>query len=157
MSSPFMKKCIHTMNQMWEFHSEIVEGKHRILFPKLFWLSVRKKHSIDCKKNLNFKVKDQEFAKKNEITRPIYLNSERSVQFLKQNAFWNCSWRFSRSNTSEQLEFKSEKIIWIYKSAGKVRKTILCQKLFLGHPCTCYVIKFCNFHWKQGPVRLDRK
>ena len=27
-----------------------------------------------------------------------------------------------RSNTSEQLEFKLEKIIWIWKHPGKVRK-----------------------------------
>ena len=34
-------------------------------------------------------------------------------QFLKQNAFLTCSWRFLRSNTLEQLEFKLEKIIGI--------------------------------------------
>ena len=31
----------------------------------------------------------------------------------QQNAFLTCSWRFLRSNTLEQLEFKLEKIIGI--------------------------------------------
>ena len=38
-----------------------------------------------------------------------FLNSERSVQFLKQNTFLTCSRKFLRSNTVEQLEFKLEK------------------------------------------------
>ena len=38
-----------------------------------------------------------------EITRTIYSNSERSEQFLKQNAFLTCSWRFLRSSIFEQL------------------------------------------------------
>ena len=38
-----------------------------------------------------------------EITRAIYWNSERSKQFLKQNAFLTCSWRFLRSNTLEKI------------------------------------------------------
>ena len=33
-----------------------------------------------------------------EIARTICLNSERSDQFLKQNAFLSCSWRFLRSD-----------------------------------------------------------
>ena len=32
------------------------------------------------------------------ITRTIFSNSKRSEQFLKQNAFLTCSWRFLRSN-----------------------------------------------------------
>ena len=32
---------------------------------------------------------------------------------IKQNPFLTCSWRFLRSNISEQLEFKLEKIIGI--------------------------------------------
>ena len=56
-----------------------------------------------------------------EITRTIYWNSERSVQFLKQNGFFlPGSWRFP--NTLEQLESKLEKIIVIQKPTGKVRK-----------------------------------
>ena len=44
-----------------------------------------------------------------KITRTIDLNRERSVQFLKQNAFLTYSWRFPRSNTLDQLEFKLKK------------------------------------------------
>ena len=55
-----------------------------------------------------------------EITRTIYLNSERSDQFLKQEAFLTCSWRFLGSNILEQLWSKLKKIIGIKKSAGKV-------------------------------------
>ena len=46
-----------------------------------------------------------------EMTRTTHSNSERSDQFLKQNAFLTYSWRFLRSNTLEQ--FKLEKIIEI--------------------------------------------
>ena len=45
----------------------------------------------------------QRICKFFEITRSIYSNSERSVQFLKQNAFLTCSCRFLRSNTLEQF------------------------------------------------------
>ena len=45
-----------------------------------------------------------------------------SVQCLKQNAYFTYSWRFLRSNTIEQLKFKLEKIIWIQKPTGKVKK-----------------------------------
>ena len=47
------------------------------------------------------------------------------MQILKTNAFLTYSWRFLRSNKLEQLGFKLEKIIWILKPAGKVRKGIL--------------------------------
>ena len=35
-----------------------------------------------------------------EITQTSYSNSERSEQFMKQNAFLTYSWRFLRSNDS---------------------------------------------------------
>jgi hypothetical protein len=41
--------------------------------------------------------------------------------FVKQNSLIY-SWRFLKSNTSEQLEFNLEKIIGSYKHEGKVRK-----------------------------------
>ena len=44
--------------------------------------------------------------------------------------FLTCSWRFLISNRLEQLQFKLEKIIGIYKNAGKVRNGILLPKLF---------------------------
>ena len=46
----------------------------------------------------------------NQVTRTIYSDNERSEQFLKQNGFLTCSWRFLRSNKSKQLEFKLEKL-----------------------------------------------
>jgi len=51
-----------------------------------------------------------------EITRTIYLNSERSEQFLKQNAFLTYSWRFMKTNKLKQLEFKN-----MQKNAVKFR------------------------------------
>ena len=56
-----------------------------------------------------------------ELTRTSYSNCERSVQFLKHNALLTYSWRFFRPKILEQLEFKLEKIIGIYKPTGKVR------------------------------------
>ena len=38
-----------------------------------------------------------------------------------ENVFLTYSWRFLMSNKLEQLEFKLEKIIGIYKHAGKIR------------------------------------
>ena len=62
---------------------------------------------------LKFEAEGQEFAKKIEINRRIYLNSERSEQFLKHNAFLTSCWRFLRSNPLEQLRL--EKLIGIKK------------------------------------------
>ena len=64
-------------------------------------------------KNFFSEAEGREFAKYFKITRIINSNSERSVQFMKNNAFLTCSWRFLRANTLEQLEFKLEKIIGI--------------------------------------------
>ena len=52
-----------------------------ILLPKLLWPNVRKICSSDREKLLKFEAEGQEFAKKIEITRIIYSNSE--------NNFWN--------------------------------------------------------------------
>ena len=57
-----------------------------------------------------------------EITRTICSKSERSEQYLKQNAFLTYFGRFLRSNTLEQLELKLEKIIKVQKHDGKDRK-----------------------------------
>ena len=51
--------------------------------------------------------------------RTVYSNSERSEQFLKQNAFLTCSQRFLKSNIWEKFKFKSEKIIVIQKLQEK--------------------------------------
>jgi hypothetical protein len=68
-------------------------------------LLVRKNCSSDQEKVLKFKAEGRKFAK----ILTIYSNIERSVQFLKQNAFLTCSSWFLRCNTFEQLAFKLEK------------------------------------------------
>ena len=55
-----------------------------------------------------FEAEGQEFEKKFDSTRTIYSNSERSVQFLKQNT---CYWWFLRSDTLEEIKCQLEHII----------------------------------------------
>ena len=66
-----------------------------------------------------------------EITRTIYSNSESSVQFLKQNAFLTCSWRFLRDNTLEQFGLKLEKNNWDLETNSKsLKNNYLIKKKF---------------------------
>ena len=60
--------------------------------------------------------------------RTIYSNSGSSEQFLVTECFLTGSWRFLICNKLEQLEFKLEKNIGVYKHAGKVRKEIISHK-----------------------------
>ena len=83
---------------------------------------MKKNCSSDREKLLKFEAEGQEFAK-------ILGSLERFVQtvngqnnFGYQNAFLTCSWRFLISNKLEQLEFKLEKNIGVYKYKGEVRK-----------------------------------
>ena len=70
---------------------------------------MRKNCSSDREKLLRFEGEGREFAKMlSSLELLIYSNSERSEQFMEQNAFLTCSWRLLRSNT---LESKLEKII----------------------------------------------
>ena len=79
-----------------------------ILFPKLFWPTVRRNCSTDIEKLLKFESELQEFGK--------FLRSLeqfiQSVQFLKQKTFLTCSWRFFRSSTLEQLDLNWKKNNW---------------------------------------------
>jgi len=66
-----------------------------------------------------------------EITRTIQSYSERSEEFLKQNDFLTCSWRFLSSNTLEQLRLKLKKkqllnIENLQENLGKVFAAIIC-------------------------------
>ena len=70
----------------WKLFSVTING---ILLPKLFWPTVRKNCSSDWEKILIFEAEGREFAKKFEITRTIYSNSERSEQFLLTECFFN--------------------------------------------------------------------
>ena len=55
---------------------------------------------------------------------------------MKQNVFLTCSWRFSRSNTLEQLESRLEFTIWNYPS------------LFIDFPAheflSLFIFSFCS-------------
>ena len=57
-----------------------------VLLPKLFWPIVRKNCSSDWEK---LEAEDGELAKKFEITKTIYSNSERSEQVLETECFFN--------------------------------------------------------------------
>ena len=70
--------------------------------------------SSDQEKLLKFEAEGQEFARFwRLLNRTVYLNSERSEQFLVTECFLTCFWRFMISNKLEQLEFKLENIIGI--------------------------------------------
>ena len=83
---PFLLQ-IHTMG-------EVVH----ILFPKLFWPTVRKNCSSDGEKLLKFEAEGREFIK--NFTWTIHSNSESSEQFLITKCFFNL-FLFLRSNTLE--------------------------------------------------------
>ena len=86
-----------------------------ILFQKLFLPTERKKLFLWSRKTFEIRGWRPRICKIFEISRTIYLNSERSEQFLKENNSLTYFWRFLRSNTLEQFKFKLEKIIGIYK------------------------------------------
>ena len=102
--------------------SIFVYFRNGILSPKLFRPTVRKNCSSDQEKLLKFEAEGR-------VNISNFLRSlEQFIQTVKgQMNFWNrmfltCSWRFLRSNTLEQLEFKLEKIIGVSKSKLKVRR-----------------------------------
>ena len=68
-----------------------------------------------------------------EITRTIYLSSERSE---------TCFWRFLRSNIVEQ--FKLEKIIKIQKPSGKVKKKARCISELEFTRFNHSIVRLCN-------------
>ena len=77
----------HQFFSVWAVEKE----NNGILLPKLL-----EKIVLVIEKNFwNLRLK----AEKIEISRTIYSNTERSEQFLKQNSFLTCTWRFLRSNT----------------------------------------------------------
>ena len=67
------------------------------------------------------------------IISTIYLNSESSVQFLKQNAF------LAFSNTLEQFEKNLEKIFGMKKPRVKDR-----ESNFLPNGCTIGLLTYCQ-------------
>ena len=83
---------------------------------------MRKNCSSVREKLLKFEVEGQEFAKSLRSLKQFIQTVKGQNNFLLQNASLTWSWRFLRSNTFEQLEFKLEKKIGIEKCAGKIRK-----------------------------------
>ena len=73
-----------------------------------------------------------------EITKIIHSNSERSGQFLKQNAFLTCSWRYLRSTILEQLKLKYV----IKKSWDSEFCRISSKRLYYLFQSTFYVFIF---------------
>ena len=70
-----------------------------ILFRKMFWPTVRKTYSSDQEKLLKVRGWKPRICKNCEITRTIYLKSERSEEFFKQIIFKLISGSFYRPNT----------------------------------------------------------
>ena len=90
------------------------------------------------------------------ITKTIYSNSERYIRTIFETEFFlTYSWKFLRSNTSEQLELKLEKIIGVQKHAGKDRKKsfIFYQSTATINSNSCWTIptrimeEFCAVIW----------
>ena len=86
---------------------------HWYFITKMVLTYCEKKCSSDPKSSLKFEAEGRKFAKKIEITRTIYSNSERLEQFLVTGCFLTCSWWFLISNKLEKLEFKLENIIGV--------------------------------------------
>ena len=109
----FIEKSVKSLDEM---------VNNEILFHKLFWPTVRKNCSRDRGKFLKFEAEGREFSK-------ILRSQEQFIQTAKgQNNFWN-RMLFKLilevlSNTLEQLYFKLEKIIGIWKPTGKKEQYI---------------------------------
>ena len=74
---------------------------------------MRKNCSSDREKLLKFEAEGREFAKFLRSLEQFIQTVKGQNNFWQQKAFLSCSWRFLRSNKSEQLEFKLKKIIGI--------------------------------------------
>ena len=92
------------------------------MLPKLFGPIVRKNCFSDQENFLKFEAEGQEFGKFTAITITIYSNSERPEQFLATESFSTCSWIFIKSDKSEQLEFKLQKLLWFRNMQEKLEK-----------------------------------
>ena len=80
---------------------------------------MRKKCSSDQEKLLKFKAEGQEFAKKIKIIRTIYLHSERSENFLKQN-FFNLFLKVSQIDTFRTIRIQGEKNNWDLETCRQI-------------------------------------
>ena len=93
----FKSKCHLHIRNYWQeqpiFQFSILMAKWYFLienYSDLLWEKLRKTFEIRGWR--------PRIYKNFEITWTIHSNSERSEQFVKQNAFLTCTWRFLRSN-----------------------------------------------------------
>ena len=78
-----------TKYTIWQ---KVVPRTQRVFFfGNLFWPTVRKKKFYWSRKTFEIRGWRPRMSKSFEITRSIYSNSERSVQFLKHNTFLTSS------------------------------------------------------------------
>ena len=84
-----------------------------LLNREYFVSTVRKKCSIDWEKRLNSRLKAENLQKNCS-------NSKSSVQFLKQNAFLTCSWKFVRYIRTIRIQI--EKNNWDLETYRKRQK-----------------------------------
>ena len=88
-----------------------------ILIPNLFWPTLRKNCFSGREKLLKFEAEGREFAKILRLLEQfIQKVSERSKQFLKQNAFLTCSW--------QGAQYESTIIFYLLKFIGSWRDLI---------------------------------
>ena len=83
-------------------------------------------------------------------TKTIYLNSERSVQFLKRNTL------FLRSNTLGELEFKSEKI-FLFRNLQEKSRTVYIARILDHEKCGDYNLLDSVASPKAGPACFSPK
>ena len=83
---------------------------------------MRKNCSSDQEKLLKFEAEGREFAKFLRSLEQFIQTVKGQNNFWLHNAFFNCSWRFFRSNELEKLEFKLEKKYWDLETCRKSYK-----------------------------------
>ena len=88
---------------------QFIRDENGILLPKLFWPTVRKNCSSDWEFFFKFEAEGWEFAKFLRTLDQFIPTAKGQKKNLKQKAFLAHSWRFLRSGTLEQLQFKLEK------------------------------------------------
>ena len=98
-SGKFELKCRESHKSILRAFARMRAKKNQQIWtPDLLW---EKSCSSNWEKLLRFEARGREFGF--EITRTIYLQSERSEQFMKQNAELTYSWRFLRSILIEHI------------------------------------------------------
>ena len=87
-----------------------------ILSLKLFWPTVRNICSSDREKLSEINAEGREFAKVLRLFKQWQV-----LTIFGNNGLFTCSWKFFRSDASEQFRFEFD-FLGIYKLTGKSRK-----------------------------------